>query len=605
MESIARALGIERAAISLSASVLLLWLMPARPAVSQVPPTEAPKPQTPAQPVDQDPLGRSTPYGTVMGFARAAQLGEFSRAVQYLDTRKAGDEAEELARELQIVLDRGLTSGVENVSRRPEGDLQDGLRITRDRVGIVELSSRKLEILLDRIDRRDQSPVWLFSSETLALVPEAAGEMGSFEIEKYVPSPLVEITLFSIPLFRWINMILFLALALFLGSLITRALVPPLRRFLHRVTGEEDERVVVSLRPPIRLILVAVAIRLFTLLSLSLVVREFWTRVALTVAVIGLAWLLIQFNNIVSHLLDKRLRRRRVPGKIAMLALIRRLLNAVVAIVAALWLLHEAGVDLTAILTGLGVGGIAVALAAQKTLENLFGGMMIITDEPVRMGDFCRIGDQMGTVEDIGLRSTRIRTLSRTVISIPNGQLAVMNVENFSLRDKFWLRHAIGLRYETTPDQLRYVLAEVRTVLYSHPRVETDGARIRFVGFGDCALNLEVFAYVRATEMPEFLGIQEDLLLRIMDVIARGGTAIAFPSQTTYLSRDTPLDPQRTQEAITQVQRWRERGELPFPDFDPSQVGQMRDRIEYPPLGSSAWSESAVSEGHRGDQSSR
>jgi MscS family membrane protein len=295
----------------------------------------------------------------------------------------------------------------------------------------------------------------------------------------------------------------------------------------------------------------------------------------------------IKCNDIVWVLAFRRLRRRRMFGKIAMWTLARRLFNATVVVVTVLVFLHRAGVDLTAVLTGLGIGGLGVALAAQKTLENVIGGTMIVTDEPIRVGDFCRIADQMGTVEDIGLRSTRIRTLSRTVIAVPNGQLATETIENFSLRDKFWLSHLIGLRYETSADQLRYVLAEIRAMLFSHPKVERDGARIRFVGFGGSSLDLEIFAYVKATEMPDFLGIQEDLLLRIMDIIAEAGTGIAFPSQTTYFAKDKPLDSQKTQEAVTQVRQWRERGELPFPDFGPDQVGHLREPIEYPPPGSS------------------
>jgi MscS family membrane protein len=177
--------------------------------------------------------------------------------------------------------------------------------------------------------------------------------------------------------------------------------------------------------------------------------------VAITVGIIGLAWLMIKFNNILSEFGLRRLRRRMMAGKVAMWTLVRRLFNATVVVVTALVFLRRAGVALTAILTGLGIGGLGFALAAQKTLENLIGGIMIATDEPLRVGDFCRIGDQMGTVEDIGLRSTRIRSLSRTVIAVPNGQLAAENIENFSLRDKFWFRHLIGLRYETSADQLR------------------------------------------------------------------------------------------------------------------------------------------------------
>ncbi len=586
MKTFASAVALRWIAIFQAAS-LLFGLLLVGPAVAQYPPTAVPKTDPSARAAEEDPLGRSTPYGSVTGFIRAAQRKDYAQAAQYLDTRQRGKAAEELAQQLLIVLDRGLMADLNRLSRRPEGDLQDGLRTTRDQVGTIETRSGKLEVLLDRIDRRGQGPIWLFASESLALIPKAAEEMSAFDPEKYLPRSLVEIKIFSLSLYRWIGMILFLAIALALGSLVTRALVPILRPLLRRITGEEDDRALVSIKAPVRLLLVSVAIRLFSTISVSLMMRQFWNSVATTVAIIGLAWLVIQFSDIASELGARHLRSSQKFGKIAMLALVRRLFKAVVVIVAGLSLLHIAGMDLTAILTGLGVGGIAVALAAQKTLENLFGGMMIITDEPMRVGDFCRVADQMGTVEDIGLRSTRIRTLSRTVIAIPNGQLAVMNVENFSVRDKFWLRHLIGLRYETSADQLRYVLAEIRKMLYSHPKVESDGARIRFVGFGGSSLDLEVFAYVKATEMPEFLCIQEDLLLRIMDIIAKGGTGIAFPSQTTYLAKDTPLDSQKVGEAVTQVQLWRERGELPFPDFRPDQVVQLRDRIEYPPCGSS------------------
>ena len=597
MKTLRSAVGMRWMSIFRSASLLVLCLLLVRPALAASPPKTAPQPDTSAQQADEDPLGRSTPYGTVVGFVRAAKVKDYGRAAQYLDTRKKGAAAEKLAEQLQIVLDRGLTTNLDRLSRKPEGDLQDGLPTTKNRVGTVATRSGDLEILVERMERRGQSPIWLFSSETLVLIPAAAEEAGSFDPEKYVPRTLVDIEILSLPLYRWIAIILFIPIVLVLGTLVTRALVPLLRPLLRRMAGEEDDRTLASIKAPIRLILISAAIRFSTTLSASLAMRQFWTRVAETVGAIGLAWLVIKFNGVVSELGIRHARRREVPGKIAMWTLGRRLFSATVVVVTALFFLYRAGVDLTAILTGLGIGGLAFALGAQKTLENLLGGMMIITDEPIRVGDFCRIADQMGTVEDIGIRSTRIRTLARTVIAVPNGQLAMANVENFSLRDKFWFRHMIGLRYETSADQLRYVLAEIRTMLYSHPKVERDDARIRFVGFGGSSLDLEIFAYVKATEMPEFLAIQEDLLLRIMDIIGKAGTGIAFPSRTTYLAKDTPLDAQKTAEVLTRVQQWRERGELPFPDFRPNQVGHMRDQIEYPPRGSSLRSDHGDQEG--------
>jgi len=579
--------------------LLLIGLLAAQPAFAQALPANAPPPAAPAQPPEQDPLGRSTPYGTVTGFIRATKAEDYAQAVQYLDTKQRGAAAETLARQLHIVVDRGMVADIDRLSRKREGELQAGLPAGQNQVGTVDTRTGKLAIVVKRVERRDQGPIWLFSSETLAQVPAAAAEFAGLHVEAYVPRVLKDVKIFSMPLYRLIIVILALALALGLGSLVTRALVPLLRPVLRRLTGEEDDRTLVSLKAPIRLVLVAAALHLGSRLATSLAMRQFWTRVAVTVGIVGLAWLAIQFTDIVAELGARSFRRRRTLGKVAMWNLVRRLFRSAVVIVAALVVLHRAGADLSAILTGLGIGGIGIALAAQKTLENLFGGIMIVTDEPVRVGDFCRVGDLMGTVEDIGLRSTRIRTLSRTVVAVPNGQLSLMNIENYSLRDKFWFRHLIGVRYETTADQLRYVLAGIRTMLYTHPKVERDGARIRFVGFGGSSLDLEIFAYVTATEMPDFLAIQEDLLLRIMDIIAEAGSGIAFPSQTTYLAKDTPLDVQKKEGAVSRVQRWRERGELPFPDFRPDQVDPLRDRIEYPPP------ESALRSDPKGSDSKR
>ena len=192
------------------------------------------------------------------------------------------------------------------------------------------------------------------------------------------------------------------------------------------------------------------------------------------------------------------------------------------------------GFNLTTPLAGLGIGGIAIAFAAQKTLENLFGGVSILGDEVIRIGDTCRFGDRVGTVEDISLRSTRIRTPDRTELFIPNGSLATMNVENLSRRDKILFNTKLGLRYETSPDQMRYVLVQVRRLLYEHPKVETEGARNRLVKFDESALTMEIFSYILTRDYNEFLAIREDLMLRIMDIVDAAGTGFAFPSQTVY-----------------------------------------------------------------------
>jgi MscS family membrane protein len=237
---------------------------------------------------------------------------------------------------------------------------------------------------------------------------------------------------------------------------------------------------------------------------------------------------------------------------------------------------------MTTALAGLGIGGIAIAFAAQKTLENLFGGVSLLGDEVIRVGDVCRFGDRVGTVEDISLRSTRIRTPERSELSIPNGTLASMNVENLSRRDKILFNTKLGLRYETSADQLRYVLAQIRRLLYEHPKVETNGARIRFIGYDNNSLTLEVFCYVLTRDNNEFLAIQEDLLLRIMGIVEASGTSFAFPSRTIYLGRDPGVDKEKTAAVSHEVQQWRENSKLPFPDFASSDISEFSNSLSYP-----------------------
>jgi MscS family membrane protein len=191
------------------------------------------------------------------------------------------------------------------------------------------------------------------------------------------------------------------------------------------------------------------------------------------------------------------------------------------------------GYNTTTLLAGLGIGGVAIALAAQKTIENLFGSVSVISDRPVSVGDFCKFGDRIGTVEDIGLRSTRIRTLDRTLVTVPNGSFSTMTLENFDRRDKMLFHFTLNLKRDTTPDQLRTLLQSITTILKEHAKVESGALPVRFVGIGTYSLDIEIFAYIRTLDGDEFMKIQQDLFLWIMDAVHAAGTALAVPTQAT------------------------------------------------------------------------
>jgi MscS family membrane protein len=572
----------------LMAGFLLLAVMLALPAYGQLPLSNPPAPAASAPPAGPDALGRDTPAGTVVGFMRAAGDANVQRAAQYLDSRQVPGRVEEHIRQLLAVLNRGLLSrDLAQLSRAQEGTLEDGLPPTVERVGVVKTESGTLDILLERVTRPDGTPIWLFSAATIQGVPAAYKEIRPFWFEKLMWAPLRETRYLDVPLWQWLGIPLSLLLVIAVARLIGRGLFAIMRPVFFWITGERGAARKAEITGPIRVIALSLALSVwFSITNLPLLARFTLARLAVAFAIVGLAWLLMRFIDVGTQLAEARLRRANDLGGITIAQLIGRLGKVLTIVIAALVLLYTADVDLTTALAGLGIGGIAIALAAQKTIENLLGGILIISDQPVRVGDFCKAGDVTGTVESIGLRSTRIRTLERTVVSIPNGNLATQNLENYGIRDKFWFRPTLALRYETQADQLRYVLAEIRRMLYEHPKVENDAARIRFARFGNSSLDLDVFAYVRSSDMAGFLEVQEDLLLRIMDIVERSGTGFAFPSSTTYLARDAGLDKDKTQEAIGAVKRWREQDELPFPNFHPSRISGFENRIEYPPPGS-------------------
>jgi MscS family membrane protein len=215
-------------------------------------------------------------------------------------------------------------------------------------------------------------------------------------------------------------------------------------------------------------------------------------------------------------------------------------------------LLHNAGFDVTSLLAGLGIGGIAIALAAQKSLENLFGGITLFLDRPVRIGDLCRFGDRVGTVEEIGLRSTRLRTPDRTLVAIPNSEFANLQLENLGSRDQVWFHPTLCVRSDTRPDQMKRILVELTQMLSHHDGVEPNGVSVRFVGFGPYSLNIELSAYVNTADWSHYLVIAEDLHLHSMEIIERAGSGLAFSAPPIHM-------PETSDQTVDRSQRVRAR----------------------------------------------
>jgi MscS family membrane protein len=487
--------------------------------------------------VPKDALGRTTPRGTVLGFVNAARKGDDELAVQYLNTRLRGKRATDLAHQLFVVLDRRLPARLNALSDVPEGSLSNPLKPNQEIVGSITTDDGSVDIILERVDRGKAGLIWLFSSNTLELIPALFDDINEVSVENVLPEFLVNTRVAGIPLFEWLAVLVGIPLFFILASLINRGLSRMVGRWRRHRSKNSDLPNPQILPVPIRILLLAGSIRwLLTVLSLPLLARQFWSSTASTLTIGGCVWLLILLSSSGEGYIRRRLQVRNLTGATSMLRLARWAIDVLIIFAGVLVTLRYFGVDPTAALAGLGVGGIAVALAAQKTLENVIGGISLIFDRAVEVGDTLKVGEVSGTVDDIGLRSTRIRTLDRSVVSVPNGQIATMSLEDLSARDKFWFHPILSLRYGTTPGQMRVVLESIRRLLEETRLVEATSVRVRFLHFGPSSLDVEVFAYILANDWEHFLEVQEALLLRIMECVESAGVNIALPSQIIFMA---------------------------------------------------------------------
>lgn len=540
--------------------------------------------------IPDDPLGRGTPRSSVRGFLSSAKDRNYVQAAEYLDLRNlppglSESQGPELARQLRIVLDRTLWIDMELLSTNPEGDSSDNLPVVRERVGRIAVEGKTFDLLLQRVPRGDGVYIWKFADVTVADIPELYQQVGYGQLERIFPAWMFDVSILGINLWLWAAVIA-LAIILYPAAMLVTRLMGVALRLLHAEFANQFERL---FRGPVTLLIWTVMVRSAgTFLGSSIALSAL--SQARTVQMIGLAWLLMRVVDFMAQRAGANLERKGLGGSRVLLMPVARLIKFVALAGAILLWLDNAGYKVTTLLAGLSISGVAVALASQKSLENLFGAVTLFTSRPVKVGDFCRFGDTIGTVEEIGLRATKIRTLDRTVITVANAEFANLHLDNFSARDRFWYHPTLQLRYETTPDQIRYILVEVRKMLYAHPIVLAEPLHVRFKSFGQYSLDVEVFAYIGVTDYGESLEVAEDLNLRIMDIVSASGSDFAFPSEIQYSLPGKPFDEERAKAVSLQVKEWKAKRELYLPSFPAEKIAAIKNSLEYPVEGSPQFS---------------
>ena len=492
-----------------------------------------------------DEYNRSTPRSSLIGLALAVRDENFERATNYLDLRNLAfsTDLEEkevdgiaLVKKLIIVARRAMTVDFEELSDDPKGHLDDGLPSYRDRITTMKTKEGPVDILMQRVPRGDGAYIWKISNATVSMIPALDAEFGYGLIGNKLSEIFPHYSIYGFEVWQIILMIALLVIGYIISFLLTFVAV----KFLHLFDYFKVERIQKFIVGPLRFLITVMFFRAtFDLIAPSLEARAIFE--ARTFLIIALLWIMVGVVDLIMHRFADRMKRNGQHDAIVLLRPAGTGIKVTIILIAIVSWMDNLGYEVTTILAGLGVGGVAVALAAQKSLENLIGSITIYASQPVRVGDFCQFEDTLGTVEEIGLRSTQLRTLGRTVVHVPNALFSAKKIENLTQRDKILYRTRLRLSYDDTPEQVRQVLAKVRELINEHEFVDEENSRIRFFEFGEYAQELELYIYIKTQDFAEYLGHREDFNLRINDIIESAGAHLTVPVKNISLNQPSEL----------------------------------------------------------------
>lgn len=540
--------------------------------------------------IPDDSLGRRNPRGTVNGFLKAVSEQNYNRASQYLYLKRSFRKTKERVRIVKVMQNLLDESGnmvpTSLINNKITGTLDDDLEPELELVGSVKINGKDVSLYLENNENQGAPPIWLFSAETVDAIASVKLE-DNLLVNKILPDALKERLLAGVPIGQWLIIIVLIAAAYFISWGITALITFLITKLWKKARTEPTQGIIEALSLPIQLyIALWVFIDFSQRVGISIIIRQRFSYLTVTVGIVAFLMLLWRITDFVSELSKNRMTVRGRVSTISVILFLKRTFKVAIFVFGGIAILGAIGIDVTTGLAALGIGGIALALGAQKTVENFVGSVTLIVDQPIRVGDYCRINDIKGNVEQIGMRSTKVRTGERTVVTIPNGLLSATNIENYAFRDRFLFNPILDLRCETTPDQIRFLLVEIKSILYGHPMVNSDDARVRFIGFGASSLRLEINCYILVSTLDTSLEVKEDLLLRIMDIVMESGSGFAFPSQTVYFAQDEGVSQEKTKATSEKVKTWKENGELQVPRFHQDKIDEIEDSIVYPPEGS-------------------
>lgn len=484
----------------------------------------------------KDNLGRDTPRSSFIGFLTLTEKFDYEGAALYMDLRnlpRATREytGEELARQLDFIIKRGMKINVDHLSKKVTGQVVDGLPDYRDELGHLVSNDGEQILYMQRVPGLDNNFIWKVSNASIAMVPELYDYFSYPDWVENIRERLPEDAVFlGIESFKWV---------IVLGAALITAPVFWLIGFaLSWLFSKPGSPLHLQVRRlftwPLTLFAVMlVTSRLLRELGLGATAQAFVE--AKTLMTIVIVW-------VVFSLIDLARAKRRetfiAQGRSDAHILGRPMANALklfILLAAVLVWLNNTGIDITTLLAGLGVGGIALALALQKPIEDLLGAVSIYSQQPIVTGDLCKYGTTLGRIEEIGLRTTRIRTLNNTLVSVPNCIIAHGAIENYSARETMLYHPELPLRYDTTTEQMQTIIDAIDQLARNHDGVVKETVRIQFTAFAENSMTIKARIYVDTPNFSTYLQVVTELNMGIMKIVQDNGAHFAQGAKTVML----------------------------------------------------------------------
>lgn len=491
-----------------------------------------------------DSFGRETPRDTVQGFMRAITSGDYDLAANYLDGRYLA-ETQVSNREVVEHLVQALDSGGRlfpdlQLSDAPEGNLSDNLPREVDKVGEIQLMNERFDILVTRRESDEGVVFWQISGQTLEQLPSRVAKTKTLGEQLQ----LVRADMDNHQK-QWLEVLalLLLVVAMCVIFYVVVWLLYTISKFLYTHIRKKPYRVTPSVIMPLTLIFVAMLLpEVMVRVGVPLTLRSSFGRIKDIVAWGATAWLVLRLLDSVFRRAEANALKRGRPEQVSILNLLRKIAKVFMVILAIIIIFGNLGFDLTTGIAALGVGGLVLAFGAQKTIENLIGSVVVVADRPVHVGDYCKFGTYEGTVIDIGIRSTRIRTLNRTIVTVPNGEFSALQIENFTARDMFWFLHNLFIKRTADLAEVERMIADLQGFLASHSLTNDEWNQVWIKELRQDCYVIEMRAYIPASGAQEFYDKQSQLILQVLKFLENYQVEHALPSQTVVLDDKNRLN---------------------------------------------------------------